>query len=249
MLIGYSTGALAKGDIAAGVGIARRLKLTAIELSALRLSELSSLLEYVASEDLADFQYVSIHAPTDFSQSSETDVVAALSVVAHSRKWQIVVHPDTIHDFRKWADLGRFASVENMDERKRRGRTVEELGEILTRLPEARLCFDIAHARQVDSSMTEAYRIIRYFGERIGQMHFSEVNIESKHRPMSENAIRAYRHIAHLLPTGAPSIIESPASITTAPIEIERLEVLLTWGERSRAVSKPMNGLLRDTSG
>ena len=55
-----------------------------------------------------------------------------------------------------WRQLGDRVLVENMDKRKPVGRTVEELDLIFEQLPAAGMCFDIAHARQVDSSMTEA---------------------------------------------------------------------------------------------
>jgi|SRR6266568_3232799 len=72
------------------------------------------------------------------------------------------VHPDVIEDYSAWEYLGSALCIENMDQRKAIGRTADELGSIFDRLPSAALCFDIGHARQVDTTMT-AYFIIQQF--------------------------------------------------------------------------------------
>jgi len=52
--IGYSTGALARGDVTNGVELVRDLGLTVIELSALRVRELGPLTAYIERTDLSD---------------------------------------------------------------------------------------------------------------------------------------------------------------------------------------------------
>ena len=218
--IGFSTGALAKGNLAFGISASRELRLTSIELSALRLSELETLVEVVRHDHLNDFEYVSLHAPTDFDATMEKRVVEALARLALERHWPVIVHPDSIYDYTLWQALGRCLYIENMDKRKPIGRTVEELEQVLVRLPDAFVCFDIAHARQVDSSMTEAYRVLRIFGSRIRQIHFSELNSDSKHCRVSQSGLRAFREVAQLIPDGIPIILETPATMTEAKLEI-----------------------------
>jgi hypothetical protein len=217
--IGFSTGALAKGDVARGVEMARELGLSIIELSALRLRELDALVKVAAEQDFADFTYVALHAPTNFSPSDENGVVETLSGLAHSHQWPVIVHPDAISSFELWRPLEQLLFVENMDKRKPRGRTVEELEEILKCVPNASLCFDIAHARQVDSSMTEAYRILRNFQDRIRHVHFSEVGSDSRHRQVSDGAFRAYSEVAAGIPNNVPIILESVVSESSSPLE------------------------------
>lgn len=217
--IGFSTGALAKGDVARGIEMARELGLSIIELSALRLRELDTLVKVAAERNFADFDYVALHAPTDFAPSDEKGVVETLSGVACSNQWPVIVHPDAISSFELWRPLEHLLYVENMDKRKPRGRTVEELEEILKRVPNAYLCFDIAHARQVDSSMTEAYRILRNFQDRIRQVHFSQVGSDSRHRQVSDGAFRAYGEVAAGIPANVPIILESVVSESTSPLE------------------------------
>ena len=96
-----------------------------------------------------------------------------------------------------------------MDKRKPVGRTAEELSEFFTRLPEARLCFDIGHARQVDPTMAEARRILEKYRDRLAEVHLSEVNTSSRHDPISAYAIEAFQSVAGLIPENVPVILET----------------------------------------
>src|SRR5947208_1337688 len=135
--IGYSTGALARGDVTNGVELVRDLGLTVIELSALRVRELGPLTAYIERTDLSDFNYVSIHAPTDFNELAEEGVVATLERLAHAKKWPIVMHPDAVFDFGLWRRLGSRAFPLRL--------SADELAGILAMTPDAQVCFDIAH--------------------------------------------------------------------------------------------------------
>jgi sugar phosphate isomerase/epimerase len=241
--IGFSTGALARGQLERGVEMARRLGLTVIELSALRLRELDDLLEFVSKHELSEFEYIALHAPADYRPIDEKRVAESLGVVAHERHWPVILHPDAVHRFEYWVSLGPWLYVENMDKRKPIGRTVEELGQALAKTPEAYVCFDIAHARQVDSSMTEAYRILRLYQARIRHMHFSEVSSDSKHRRISDSAFRAFSQVAHSLPIDVPVILESvvadsPTAFEDAKAEVERVSEFLQESSRLHAVAR-----------
>src|SRR5438034_97563 len=82
-----------------------------------------------------------------------------------------------------------------------------ELSEIFLKLPEAALCLDLGHARQVDSTMSEAALILSRFGDRLKQLHVSEVNTLSHHESLSLSAIRAFNKIARLIPEDCPLIL------------------------------------------
>jgi hypothetical protein len=97
-----------------------------------------------------------------------------------------------------------------MDRRKPVGRTTTELALVFDKLPNASLCFDIAHARQFDTSMTEAYKILRDHCGRIRQVHLSEVNTSSKHDLVSPAAVRAYQELSGMIPPRVPVILETP---------------------------------------
>lgn len=218
--VGFSTGALAYSDFRQGLALMRAKPLQAVELSALRQPELLPLLDALDSLDLAAFDYICIHAPSQFEPNQEAALWERLQdEVEKGRGWPIIVHPDGIFDFKLWRELGSHLCIENMDKRKPIGRSVGELGKIFERLPEASFCFDIGHARQFDSTMTEAYLILREFGSRLKQVHVSEVNARSKHDPLSFTSILAFQQVAHLIPESVPLILETP--VLEAEIEQE----------------------------
>jgi hypothetical protein len=101
------------------------------------------------------------------------------------RGWPIILHPDAIHDFSLWQTFGNLLCIETMDKRKATGRTVQDLQKIFKLLPDARFCFDIGHARQVDPSMKVAHFILKEFRHKLTQIHLSEVNTCSRHETLS----------------------------------------------------------------
>ena len=155
--IGFSTGALALSDFRLALDELQGQPVDSIELSALRYGELRPLLDALETLPLASYRYKSIHAPSSFSDEQEVEIVSLLKRFV-PRRWPIILHPDTIHDFSVWRDFGKQLAIENMDRRKPIGRTLEELTAIFEKLPDAVLCFDIGHVRQCDTTMTEAYR-------------------------------------------------------------------------------------------
>ena len=208
MRIGFSTGAVARGDFRLALEMLEPHKLYAIELSALREHELRPLLDAIDSVDLTAYRYISFHAPSQFSTAAEPRVVERLERVA-ARHWPIIAHPDVTRDVKAWRRLGSFLCFKNMDKRKPIGRTTAELELIFSRFPDARLCIDLGHAWQVDRTMSEARQIIRRFRDRILQIHVSEVNTSSEHVPLSLSTSNAFCKVLEYLPTEAPWIIES----------------------------------------
>lgn len=223
-ILGFSTGALAKGEVSKGIEDVCRLGLAAIELSALRVRELDGLEQAANAADFTLFAYVSLHAPTDYTEAQEAEVAERLHNIAARRHWPVVVHPDCIRNTELWKPFGALLCIENMDKRKPVGRTADELEMWLAEFPDAQLCFDIGHAQQVDPSMTEAYRILRRFADRICQIHLSEVTTSSKHDRLSETAIRAFSEVADHLPLGVPVILETPGSGEEARVELAQAE-------------------------
>lgn len=72
-----------------------------------------------------------------------------------------------------------------------------------------RLCLDLGHVRQIDSSMVEAYRMLTRIGTRLRQVHLSEVTWGSRHARISFTAKLGFKAIADLIPTDLPIVIES----------------------------------------
>ena len=207
--VGFSTGSLARGDVRGAVEALSRHRTGALELSALRTSELAPLLEAIPHLPLEHYFHIAVHAPSCFDEREEQIVAARLLSVVE-RGWFVILHPDTIHDYTLWKAFGDRLCIENMDRRKPCGRTVEELQPVFERLPQASFCFDVAHARQCDTSMTEAYRLLSAFGDRLRQVHVSELDANSHHVRLTRAGIRACQEIADLIPVQIPVIIEAP---------------------------------------
>src|SRR6202040_1863762 len=124
------------------------------------------------------------------------------------------------HSFSAWREFASLVFIENMDKRNLTGRTVRELTEIFAKLPEARLCLDLGHSRQVDPTMNESYLILQQFGSRLGQLHLSEVNSSSTHDPLSDAAVNAFEKVASLVPEDVPVILESPVPADKVQAEL-----------------------------
>lgn len=126
-----------------------------------------------------------------------------------TRNWTLIVHPDIIERFDRWAALGALLCIENMDKRKPVGRTARELAILFERLPDACLCLDLGHARQIDPTMSVALEILHRFGHKLRQLHVSEVNTNSQHDALSFETILAFQKISSLIPQTVPVILES----------------------------------------
>lgn len=206
--IGFSTGALARDDFRQALQMLADKPVNAVELSALRQVELAPLVEQLQDLDLRRYAYIAFHAPSSVDAGSEREVLRLLEQIS-DLKWPIVVHPDTMHTPPNWAHLGNLLCIENMDKRKPIGQTASDLRRIFDLLPDAALCFDIGHVRQVDPTMSEATAILQEFGSKLRQLHVSEVNTQSKHDPLSLESVLAFHRVSHLVSPETPIILES----------------------------------------
>src|SRR3990172_7454512 len=222
--IGYSTGSIALSDYKKAI---RELEnhvelINSIELSALRETELEPLVNELDNLEISGFEYISFHAPSGLKSLSEEQTVELLKKPS-GEKMNIILHPDVIKDFSLWQEFGELLLIENMDKRKPIGRTLEELDIIYSRLPEANLCFDIAHSRQVDPTMYEAKIVLKKYRDKLKQIHISEVNSLSRHVRMSYETILAFTKVADLIPADIPVIIESPVNEDEISAEVDNV--------------------------
>jgi hypothetical protein len=206
--IGFSTGALERGDFLSAIKWLHKHKVRSVELSALRVDELEPLVNALDALPTGQFEYVSFHAPSSFPKAAESWVVGLLGKVAKCG-WNIIVHPDVIRTPRLWKPFNSHLLIENMDRRKAVGRTVAELDEIFKVLPGARLCLDLAHARQLDTTLTLLKHLINRYSNRIAQLHISELDSRCQHQPMSCSAVSDYKKFAGSFKATLPVIIES----------------------------------------
>jgi hypothetical protein len=222
--IGFSTGAIGQDDVDYALSCLRGRDLPCIEFSALRWQELGAVASRTGEAvSAASYSYVSFHAPSGFSTDQEPELVAFLEV-SLPPDCIVVIHPDAITQPALWRRLGARIAPENMDRRKSTGRTAQELSTFFELLPEARFCFDVGHAQQWDPSMTEAYRMLRDFHDRLVQVHVSDVSTDSRHEQLSQTAIIAFNQIASMIAPTVPLIIESRVECGAIGQEIERVK-------------------------
>ncbi len=187
--VGVSTGWLAAEERRAGApqpswpvlaGRARRHGDAACELAALSEPELPGLVDYLASRPSLPYDFLSVHAPSKHRQMPEADLVDLLLRIA-GQVDAIVLHPDVIDDHAQWRRLGSALVLENMDPRKHDGQTAESLGRHFDELPDAGLCFDVAHAYAIDPSLSEGHLILDRFGGKLRHLHVSALDVRHHH--------------------------------------------------------------------
>jgi len=228
-LLGFSTGALALGDFRRGIDLQRIPGVNAIELSALREPELPSLIAAMDNLDLTQFKYRSLHAPSALHDLTSSQLAARLQPVADAGV-PIILHPDIIgENFEPWRRLGASILLENMDSRKPVCRTAREMSRYFEELPDARLCFDIGHAHQVDPTMSIAVDFMLRYRDRLAQLHISEVTWECKHTSISTTSAFAFHEISRLIPTDIPVIIESVIPENQVERELNIARRCLNW--------------------
>lgn len=96
-----------------------------------------------------------------------------------------------------------------MDNRKTTGRTITELRALFEAFPEAAFCLDLGHARQIDPTMVSAMLMLQEFGDRLVELHISEVGPHGEHLPLGATTRQAFARVVHLIPADCPLIIES----------------------------------------
>ena len=223
--IGFSSGALAKGNYQRGIELQLGEDgITAIELSALREPELRPLVNVAAQLPLAHFEYVSFHAPSRFVTLREDEVANVLGSLPG--QWPIVVRPISF-EIRSSGEVSALVCLENMDLRKRTGRTVPEMNGMFAALPEAGFCLDLGHARQIDPTMSVAIEMLKTFGYRLRQLHVSEVGTFGEHRSrIGFLAQLAFARVARYVPADIPLILESLVSEHEMRPELETVRHL-----------------------
>lgn len=211
-IVGCSTGYMtdSRGDWPALVERAAQTSSSAVELSALSEEELPGLLEYLADAPRLPFHFVSVHGPSKQRSISDAELVELLRLLP---SWvsAIVMHPDTIVDVAAYERLGRRLVVENMDQRKERGQTPEDLKPLFDLLPQARFCFDVAHAKAVDPTMEVGGGLLAAFATRLSHIHLSSLDGRSSHVPLTTADEALFTPLLRRC-ADVPWILEAPPS-------------------------------------
>jgi hypothetical protein len=209
-LIGASTGYMTDryGDWPALVSRACEVSTAAVELSALAEPELGGLGEYLDEVDWLPFEYVAVHGPSKERSLPEAELAFALASLGPEVA-TIVLHPDELHAPAAFGELGPTLALENMDARKRTGRTADELTEAFAALPAAGLCLDVAHAASVDPTMAVAHELLDVHGHRLRHVHISSLDEHGHHLPLSAADQRRFAAVLDRC-RDVPWILEAP---------------------------------------
>jgi hypothetical protein len=210
MTVGASTGYMEslRGSWPALAAEAASVSSVAAELSAISESELPDLLEFLTTAPRLPFRYVSVHAPSKKRLLTEDDLVGLLMRIP---VWvdAIVLHPDTMESPRAFQRLGRRLLIENMDTRKDGGQTADQLATVFAELPAAGLCFDIAHAKDVDPTMGAAVEILDRLSGRLRHVHISSLDEAQHHVPLTAEDEELFAPILERC-RDVPWILEAP---------------------------------------
>jgi len=135
-----------------------------------------------------NFQYCSIHTPAYAYQHDEMsykilDFIDTLckTLPIHN----IVLHPDTVVDwsvFLKYKHLP--ISIENMDDRKKSHKSVEDLQKVFDAYPHFKFILDLQHCFVNDPSMQLAKDFHQAFGDRLVEYHISGYDPKLLHYPL-----------------------------------------------------------------
>lgn len=185
------------------------------ELSALSAPELAPLALALGDPAALDpFTFVSVHAPSKGWVGSGQQLVEAL-LAFPEKVCGFVAHPEALPSLEPFNALEDRLWLENMDRRKNDARTVDELGRFFVQLPRARFCFDIAHARQHDPSMSLAHDLLDAFGDRLAEVHLSSILPDGTHVPVTAVDADGFGPVlercAHV-----PWILEAPLPLLAA---------------------------------
>lgn len=180
ILIGFSTGFLwhtyprASKEI---IEICKNMGCKAIALHC-PIEEIH-LMNELKPSDLRDFDFVSFHSPCGTENPDILDIVQEFH-----QKLQfdaVTIHPNEI---KNWSDLKSYNmpfSVENMDNRKKVGRTLESMKELMSQ-NEYMVTLDINHCYVNDPTLKLAEDLWNEFKDRISHFHLS--GYEGRHDPL-----------------------------------------------------------------
>jgi len=211
-LVGPSTGYMvgARGDWPRLVAAAESCSLDVVELSAMSAEELPGLLRFLDEAVELPFGHVSVHGPSKGWDGTPAALATALRAIPAFVDG-IVLHPETLGDVAAFAGLGGRLRLENMDTRKHDARTAAELARYFDALPDARFCFDIAHAQLHDPSLGLAHELLDAFADRLAEVHVSSIEPDGEHTPLRAADAEAFLPVLARC-TGVPWVLEAPAA-------------------------------------
>lgn len=190
---GIATGAFVevRDDWRAAIQKARLDGWRTVELTAISEERLFALVDILGSQPtmLDGFDRVSIHAPVTIASGEA--VVEAFASLPPS---EVVFHPETLSEGdTRVLSLRHRLVIENMDNQKSTGRTVEELRPVFEIHPAAGFCLDVAHVWANDPTLKLGHDLLDNFGHLLRQLHISGIEPDGAHRPTTPGDLVLYQ--------------------------------------------------------
>jgi hypothetical protein len=216
MLLGFSSGCLYKthdGLAQETFDIFKKSGSNAIEIMCHGIADLPRLLE-ISPEDLRGFEHVSLHAPILGGTIPEAEMRRVLGCIEEAHRKlgfaYVVIHPDTVTDWKIFTEFAIPFAVENMDNRKKSCRNVEDLRKVFAQ-SDLGMVLDVNHCFSNDPTMQLASDLIAAFRERIVGFHLSgfETFHDLLYKTQQQEILDA------VFDTKLPIIIESGCELVT----------------------------------
>jgi len=190
----------------------KKLGCNAIELNCIGGFYDTSLrdLARIDKKDLLGFEHVSIHAPCKgaiFTNNKKTKQVLRL-LEAESKRLGInlvVFHPDSIDDWEVFEIFDMPIAIENLDNRKKTFKNIEDMKKAFKLLPNCKFVLDVNHCKTNDSSMKLAQDFIDNFKDRLAEIHVS--GFQDYHYPIYKT--KQIEILDAIPDSNIPMIIES----------------------------------------
>jgi len=187
--IGFSQGVLFKlynVNKEANIKLLKDCGSNAIEANCHHASDvvfLSILLEHIKAHD---FEYVSLHAPVNVRYGNNIETKELLQKLedfySQLDAKLIVIHPDLVDDWSVFEGFKMKWAIENMDDRKKSFKDLNDLEQFFSEYPKWWLVLDVGHVNSNDKTMILAEELIRAFRDRIVEIHLS--GYEKFHDPL-----------------------------------------------------------------
>ncbi|UCH02010.1 MAG: hypothetical protein JSV20_09385 [Candidatus Bathyarchaeota archaeon] len=162
--------------------------------------------------DIKKFDYISIHAPfkeVRYKRDVTTkNIIEKLCLFCEQLSIQgIVIHPDITDDFKYLEKSGLPFLVENMDYRKKFGKTPEHFRGLIKEYNFG-FVLDTQHAYENDATMKLGIELISIMGDRLKELHVSGRTQSEIHSLVHASDNRDLIQQALKLCIGVPKIVE-----------------------------------------
>jgi hypothetical protein len=178
------------------------------------INKLPSIIPFVKN-----YSYRSIHLPSNVRYGNNAATKELLTKVMNFYRAisadLALVHPDIVDDWSVFDAFPLVWATENMDNRKRSHKNVDDIEHFFNRNSGWKLVLDLNHCYSNDTSMRLAEELIEKFRDKIAEVHLS--GYTKYHEPLYQTKQEAILQFCRQ--TKAPIIIESTF---TSPAEVEK---------------------------